>query len=98
MIIQPVADGMDDRRPNTKDRPLARGTNPQVTVIHQEFNTVFLWPDGIFLGYLDNLQIFDPNFVTARMSRRAFVSPNSPREDKRGFLRQRAGYLKHLRR
>ncbi len=59
VVVQPVADGPDDLGAHPQDGPLARGAQPQVAAIHQEFNAVLLGGDGILLGQLHDLDVPD---------------------------------------
>ncbi len=88
VVVQPLAHGPDDRRPNPQDRPLACGAHPQMAVVHQELRAVLFGPDGVVAGDLDDVDTVDTDFIAAGDAGRAFVCPHRPRDDDRRFLCQ----------
>ncbi len=79
VIVQPVADRANDRRPDAQNRPLAQRPHPQVAVIHQEFDAVILGLDRIFSGLLDQLEFLDADLEPARIARCAFIRSHNTR-------------------
>jgi len=90
-------DGLLDGIADPEDGVLARGTEPEVAVLHQKGGAVFLGGDGIILGHLQNLQGPDRKLIAGR---RPFVLPHhSPDDDGRflgDLLPQFEGLLIHL--
>lgn len=48
LLIQPIANRLDDRRAHAQDGMLPRRTQPQMAICHQEFDAVFFGRDGKF--------------------------------------------------
>src|SRR5690606_41170689 len=88
MIVQPVADRVDDRGADAQDSPLAQRPHPQKAVIHQELDAVFLRLDRVFLSLLDQLEVADADLKTARRAGRAVVCADGASHHNRRFLRQ----------
>jgi hypothetical protein len=86
VTVQPVTDGADDRGADAQDRPLSQRPYPQMPVIHQKFNTVFLRLDRVFRRDLNRLNMFDADLVPAGVTGCAFVGPHGAGYDQRGFL------------
>ncbi len=57
VVVQPIAHSLDDRGPDAQDRPLAVGAQPQMPVVHQELDAVFLRADRVLGRFLDDLQV-----------------------------------------
>ncbi len=70
VFIQILSNSIVNRVAKAQNRPLFARTEPQVAVIHQKFNAVFLKSNRVIFGNLIDLNIFDDDFKTAW---RAFV-------------------------
>ncbi len=87
MLIQPVTDRLDDRGPYAQGSPLPRRANPQVAVLHQEIDPMFLGCDWVLVtDNLDAGQVGDTELKAARYARGALIGAHLSGDDHRGFL------------
>ncbi len=72
VVVEEVADALDDFMTDFQDRPLPGGSDPQVAVVHEEFDAMFLGGNrkGVVLGnFLDDFEVRQIHFVSARGAR-----------------------------
>ena len=79
--VQPVADGTHHGGPNPKQRPLLFAADPEMAMLHQELNAVFLGRDGILLRRLHYFKPGHVQFVTARHAGGAWLGLHPASED-----------------
>src|SRR4029079_2552745 len=85
-IVEEVVDRLLDFVTDTEDRLLARASQPQVKVVHQEIDTVLLWLNGVIdRTGAKYLQVRDANFDAAGRSR---VDAHFAGDGNRRFLRE----------
>src|SRR5690606_31771021 len=68
-LVEEVDDRLLDLVAHTQDRPLLAGTQPQMAVVEEEIDAVFLGLDRVLLGEVDDLEILDGHLVPARCAR-----------------------------
>ena len=85
-VVEEVARGSDDLGANPQHRGLARRTQPEMTMLHQEVDAVFLQRNGVgvvLLHLLHDLRVGDVQLVAAG---RALVSADFAGNDDARFL------------
>ena len=98
LLVEEIARRLDDLRPNAQDRRLARRAQPQVAMLHQEIDAVFLQRDRVgivFRDLLHHLHVADVQLVAAGG---ALVGPHLAAHDHARFLRQPLQRFEGLRR
>ena len=66
LLVEEVADGVDDLVAHAQDRGLPLGADPQVPAIHQVIDAVFLRRDRIVVRFVDDLEAAGDHLVAAR--------------------------------
>ena len=96
-VIEEVAAGLDDLVAHAQDRPLARGAQPEVAMVHQELDAVLLGRDRVGGFGRDTLQDLELGDVKLEAAGRALVSAHLARDAHGGLLRQVARLLEDFR-
>ena len=95
LAVHEVAEGGDDLGAHAQDRLLARRTQPQVAVIHQEVGAVLLGSDRIALGHRDHAHRLKPHLDAPGGAR---VRAQDAADHERGLLGEAVTRLPLLRR
>ena len=82
--------GSHGLRANAQDGRLARRANPEMAVIQQEIDAVFLELDRIGFIVRHALHYFDRGYLDFKTAGRALIGVDAPRDNHAGFLRQAA--------
>ena len=90
LLVEEVADGVDDLVAHAQDRGLPLGADPQVAAIHQVIDAVLLRRDGIVVRFADDLEAVRDQFVAAGRARLFFHRAG---HDDGAFLTQVIGLL-----
>jgi hypothetical protein len=96
VVVKIIAGGLDDLRADTQNRRLPWCTNPQMPVLHEEFDPVLLERDGkrsLFAHTLKHLNIID---IQLEAAGGALIRSHTAGHDDAGFLGQPAYPLENL--
>ncbi len=98
VVVEIVARGLDDLGADAQDRRLPRRTDPEMAVLHQEFDAVLLGRDGIGLLLRHALHDFDVFDIELIAAGGALIGADPAGDDDAGFLGEALVRLQHFRR
>ncbi len=96
--VEEVAHRFDDLVPDAQDGALAHGTQPEMTMVHQELDAVLFEGDGIRVLDRDQLLDLEVGHIQFEAARSTFIRAHLAGDSQRRFLGQNAYPLKELRR
>jgi hypothetical protein len=85
VVVEEVADRLDDLVAHAQRGHLPLGAQPEVAVVEEEFGPVLLRLDGVLRGGVEHLQASQPELVAAR---RSFLLPHGAGDRHRGLESQ----------
>ena len=91
LLVEEIADRVDDLVAHAQDRRLPLGADPQVPPIHQVIDAMFLRRDGIVVGLVHHFEPVRDHLVAAD---RAGLFLHLSGDDDRAFLSEVIGFLK----
>ncbi len=93
VAVEPVANAADDDGADAHGGPLAGGTQPEVAVLHEELDPMFLGGDGIGVGDAEGFEVADVELETAGDAGGAWFGAHEAPDDDAAFLGEGLGDL-----
>ena len=86
VVVEIIACSLDDLRADAQDGGLARRADPEMAMLHQKVDAVFLGRDGVGLLFRHTLDDFDVLDVELVAAGRALIGADTAGDDDARFL------------